>query len=108
LVSEVARPAAVTTSDVPGPSRVDGPRSDQDDDIQGKSSRRRQTGELVVRCDPWCVIWIDGVKKGTSPRVFALPVGARRVRLVNPDLQQEASRNVIVTAEKQQVVEETW
>jgi hypothetical protein len=61
-----------------------------------------------VRCDPWCVIWIDGVKKGTSPKVFALPVGAHRVRLVNPDLQREASRNVIVTAETQQVVEETW
>jgi serine/threonine protein kinase len=50
--------------------------------------RRRATGSVVIKSDPWAYIHVDGrdTKRTTSAQAFTVPAGKHRIELVNPAL----------------------
>ncbi|MBX3157758.1 MAG: protein kinase [Deltaproteobacteria bacterium] len=69
----------------------------------------RAKGELTVSCDPWCEVWIDGVKRSSSAfKRFTLTVGAHTVRLVNPDKKSGLTKTVTITATEPSVLAQRW
>lgn len=59
-------------------------------------------GQLSIDSSPWGEIYIDGKKIGRQTPAFNMkvPVGKRRVRLVNPVVHAEASFTVTITKDK--------
>ena len=62
----------------------------------------RATGSVVIKCDPWAYIHVDGrdTKLTTSARPFSLPAGRHQIELVNPALNLRQKLVIEVVADE--------
>lgn len=74
-----------------------------------RKSTTREKGELdVTVLRTYAEVYVDSVHIGTTPIHTRLPVGPHRITLVNKDIKQRQSVNVVVTTAEPVTIEKPW
>jgi hypothetical protein len=70
----------------------------------------RDLAELGVYClDSSCDVFVDGVRKGSTPVTTRVPVGAHTVRLQHPENKdQRVQRRITVKAGQKNEISHSW
>ncbi len=112
----VARDAGdVVAKDAATDSKPDSDSKQADKRPRPKPSRPdpkpvpREKGDLdVTVLRTYAEVYVDSVHVGTTPVHVKLPVGPHRITLVNKDIKQRISMNVVITTSDPVTIEKPW
>ena len=74
-----------------------------------RKSAARERGDLdVTVLRSYAEVYVDSSYVGTTPVHIKLPVGPHRITLVNTDIKQRSSMNVVITTTEPVTIEKPW